>query len=678
MSPGTQVTAALGFGPLAKGVRYHVVYVDRFVQMRVVLAHFDKQPRAAHLTYLSLGDYSRGASSGLLRILAGSDGVRLPPWLEDREQEVFDDESNLLKLPRKPTAGQSNTPTKPDISDRGVMEGRERNVILAAYEAKRIFESSDPLRQVRRLANQRGLNGQRYVRDVITYLAFDQNPDVLRPPKSGRGAYPREALAEKAKKTGRPHRHGPHHGSPVTKTMKQQMLEGWKKYARKKQQLTTVWAKTLVHVFGCTYEDHKTRTKIIHPQGKAFPTYGQFRYWMVELLSHEKVWTTLLGEQEYRRRFPVPQGSFHQGARDLLEKVYSDATSFEELPRSPFSSAATLPLIELPEYDALSGMTIGVAWGVGSESQSLYMQARAVTALPKSLIGEVLGMTIRDEEFPVAGILPRAEQTDRGAGAARKIKQINAAQGTSYDMTPSYTPQSNGSVEQSHPRSVIVSGAPMHKVSHLTAIGMAKQAMLRIMAENRSRDISNRLTPEMRALGISNSLELWNYLKSQGRITGKAVKPEEVILEYLPKVTFKIVQGRLTRNGVIYNSSDFSQTDVGRNIWRHESKELSGRAFDISNRVEWVIVGKRLIKVNAIPAMQEHEDHYLLSAHEADAHLTALLDAKSTSKELKSAERVRLEIDARNATGHGYGAAHDRKGRATSRTRRASAASPPL
>jgi hypothetical protein len=327
-------------------------------------------------------------------------------------------------------------------------------------------------------------------------------------------------------------------------------------------------------------------------------------------------------------------------------------------------------VIELPEYDALSGMVVGIAWGVGSETNSLYRQARAVTALPKSLIGEVLGMKISDEDYPVSGILPRAGQTDNGAGAAKKISEINRRMGSAADLTPAYTPQSNSPVEQSHEPTVRTSGPPLHQVSHLTAIGMAKQAMLRVMAENRSRDIRSRLPPEFLRLGIRTPLELWMHLRKEGRIQGKPVTKEEVILEYLPEVTFEIREGQLTRHGVIYRSEQFSETKRARHIWKHEGSKLTGRAFDISNRVEWVIVDKRLIQVNAVPAIQEHEDAFLLGAHEIEAHGHAVRDAGSMAKELNHAERVRLEIDSVQETGHTYMAATVKGGRAKSRRAR--------
>lgn len=656
MTPGTQIRSPLGFATLEKMTRYHVIYADERIHQRLVLAHFKAKPRKSYLTFLSIADYQRGRSHGLIKMLAGDEGARFPAWLEDRAEEVFDD--------------TDDTP----LDDQKVIKGRLNRVLVAAYDFQRIFSLLDPLPALRKLARECGTNEPNYVRDALAFFAFDQDPNVLRPPKSGRGKYPREQITAAGRRIGRPSHKGPGYGCDVTGAMKVLMQQGWERFARRKLELKQVYVKTLVHVFGCSYKKVGKRTEIIHPLGHTFPKYGQFRYWMLEIYGHETVWSTLLGHIEYRKRFPKTKGSYHEGSRDLLEKLYSDATTFEQLPKSLIGDGQNLPLIEVPEYDALTGMVVGIAWGVGSESSSLYRQARAVTALRKSLVGEVLGMHIDDADFPVSGFLPRTSQTDNGAGAAKKIAEINKRFGISPDLTPSYNPQTNAPVEQSHQRSMKVAGAPLYEVSKLTAVGMAKQAMLRIMGENRSRDISARLTPELRNLGIKTALELWTYLRAEERIQGQPVTDEQVILEYLPEVTFQIREGQLTRHGVIYRSEDFFATNVAQHIWKHEGRKFNGRAFDISNRVEWVVVDKRLIKVMAVPAIQEHEAYFVMGAHEMKAHGRAVLDARSTAKELNHAERVRLELDSMEETGHTYMASTLKSGRPKSRSSRRSRA----
>jgi len=330
-------------------------------------------------------------------------------------------------------------------------------------------------------------------------------------------------------------------------------------------------------------------------------------------------------------------------------------------------NAPALPLIEVLMVDSLSGMGVGVAFGQGGESARMYDQARAVAALPKSILGELLGLEIDDADWPYA-LLPRTEQTDRGAGAAQKIGEIRRGLGMSADLSPAYTPQSNSPVEQQHTRAVSAGGAPTYIVSKLTAVSMARQSVMRIMGENRSKNISGRLTPETAGLGIQTPLELWKHFGSIGRIQGIPMKQEDVITKFVPKVQFKIREGRLTRFGLAYRSEAFSTTQYSKQIRSHEGEVLVGHAFDISNRIEWVIVEGKLIKVSPIPNVPEHLDEICMTNLEMPLFERQLLDNGAAAPSLRRGEGVRLLVDSVELTGQAYQDGTMRKGRAKART----------
>ena len=235
-------------------------------------------------------------------------------------------------------------------------------------------------------------------------------------------------------------------------------------------------------------------------------------------------------------------------------------------------------------------------------------------------------------------------------------------------MTPAYTPQSNSPIEATHDRSTKASGSPTHKVSNQTALEMARHMTMSIIAKNRSRSVVDRLTPEQQGLGIVSSQELWMHYASKGRIAGISMKPEEVIMQYLPKVTFVIKKGRLTRNGVVYRSEDFSATQLAKNIRKYDGFELTGYAFDISNRVEWVLVQERLIKMAAICNVREHEDARIMNVVEMEVHDQLDKKNRAMSSYVRRAEGVRLRMEAKEKTGKAFMQSSTKKGRAKAKT----------
>jgi hypothetical protein len=306
---------------------------------------------------------------------------------------------------------------------------------------------------------------------------------------------------------------------------------------------------------------------------------------------------------------------------------------------------------------------------VGGERTSLYNQAAAIMALPKSLLGELLGITILDEDWPV-NHLPRASTTDQGAGSTNIVRQLMTAEGysTSPNMTPAYTPQSNSPVEGTHNATAPTSGAPTYSVSRKTPVEMAVDVVFEVMAQNRSKCVASRLTPKQAGAGIVNPIQLWKDYATRGRQAGYVMHPTDIITRYVPNVKFVIRQGQLTRLSVIYRSDELQDTQFFREIFLHEGVELDGWAFDISNRIEWVRVGRELLKVSPISGVRTRESERVLSAPELLMHDEAVRTAKTRAAQLRRAEDVRLRQDSLEHSGKKSKNPTQRKGRANIRT----------
>lgn len=657
MTPGQQFVARIGFETLKIDVVYHVVAVDES-NSRVILASFGSRSGAIGTHVLSLPRFRDAIEKGLLRLCDPEKVQRLPPCLKNR----VDDCLNYSPALHGADEGEHSA----DL----IVTKRLNHVLEALDMATSIFAERDFMRALNRFARSRGLNETRFRSWVITYLAFGRNQWSLLPPTMGRGKYDRTLPRASGKRKGRHDHKGQSYGYDVTPEMQKLMRKGFLENAKLKKLLKSVYADTIAHTFGCkTVENVRHETLIFHPKGDPFPTYGQFNYWVVKMLGHEVVWSKLLGEQGYRTRFKVPKGAYSEGLVDLMEMVYADATSSDDHPRSHFSDQP-LPRLKIVKIvDGLSGLIVGVGMGVGGERASLYDQANAIMGLPKSLLGELLGITISDKDWPVCQ-LPRSYTTDRGSGSTRKVRDRMSGDGYvgSSNITPPYTPQSNAPIEATHSASAPTSGAPTYSVSRKSPVEMAVEVVWEIMAQNRSKDVSSRLTPTQAGAGIVSPIQLWNDYAVRGRQAGTVMHPNDVITTFVPKVTFIIKEGQLTRCSVIYRSEELQATPYFQQIFRHEGAELEGWAFDISNRIEWVRVGRELIKVSPISGVRTRESERLLSAPELLLHDEAMRAAQARAKQMRRAEDVRLRNESQEHSGKKYKSATQRKGRAKVRT----------
>lgn len=657
MTPGQQIVARIGFETLTAKTIYHVIADDQ-LNGRTILASFGEKLNQYQLRILKTSHIRKALEDNLVRHCTADETRRLPPWLSNRENDCLNYSEKLF---------EGNNGHKSEYEG---VEERLKDVLEAIDDEEKIFSKANFSYEINKIARRLKRNEPRYRAWVITYLAFGRNRWALLAPTKNRGQYNRLQPSQTGTRRGRPSNDGKNHGYDVTESLKEKIILGFQKYAKSRKYLSDIHSDTLAYDIGClNYENEKKQTVIYHPYGEPFPTYGQFRYWVIKIFGDEAVWSKLRGNQEFRNKHQAPKGRYSEGVYDLMEIVYIDASTSPEHPKSHFDDSALPKLVCAKAVDPASGMITGIAFGLSTERASLYKQAMASTAMPKQIYGMLFNIEITQDDWPVQH-LPRSHHTDQGPGSTNSFRNAMSSEGykSSPNMSPAYTPQSNAVVEANNPQEATASGAPIHKVSKKTAIELATDMVREVMAKNRSKSVTSRMTPTQTVGEICSPIQLWKHYEELGRQAGVRMNIADVVTNYLPRVTFIIREGYLTRNSIVYRSPELENTKLFKNIKKHNGVELDGWAFDISNRIEWVRVDKQIIMVSPVTNVRTRSMEEVLCAPDQARYGKAKKAADTKSKNLRSAEKVRLRNESLEQSGKKYNNPTHVKGRAKIRS----------
>ncbi|MBB4843188.1 hypothetical protein HNP55_001707 [Paucibacter oligotrophus] len=659
MTLATQLIAPSGFGELRKGVIYYQIYTDQEAG-RVVLTSFedaDRKAREGRLHYVALESFTKGLRAGRLKEVDAANRKKVPPWLSDYSGIHFDTADRFTK-PRPDIDGKTiETP-----QDR--VERRAAVISAAAMDYELIFGDVDPISAMNRYANQCDKNRQRFRTWLIVYLAFGKKKWALLPAPNGRGTYSRDDRPPNpetgfAVRLGRSSSHGREHGFDVTPEVRNTIVKSFESNAEIGMTLRAVYRRALISHFGCLTRvvqrapKRRGRRESYHPQGKPFPSYGQYDYQLFKVLGEEQVYKYLLTEQEFRQKYQPHQGSFSQAVQDLAERVSYDASYSIAHPRSTLEGYVLQKQCIVQIICHLSAEVLGVSYTHGVEADRAYKQALFCMGIPKSLYARILGLKISDDDWPVR-ISPLALKHDGGAGSAASIKNLHKSlhSPVSHEMPPAYTPRGNAQSESTHDREKKMSGAPTYIISNQSPLQMAREHFLKLIAGNKSRDIRDRATPNELSRGIFTSHDLYADLKERGRLAGQILEVEELVTMYLQKVEFKVYKKALRFRGARYQPFDPDQrADFGRLLMKNEGKRLVGYGLDISTRVMWILLGGKMYEVEWVDRVRGSalENSMTMSEHEAyeSMYASALTEIVST----RDAEVNNAEIELLNQTG---------------------------
>jgi hypothetical protein len=129
-------------------------------------------------------------------------------------------------------------------------------------------------------------------------------------------------------------------GYRVDKRMKEKIVNSYVRRRDLGKPLLRIYSTAMGADFGCkVLTDEKGRKCFYHPDSQPFPSYGQYRYHVVEYFTPEEVRRALYGDDRVRNRSSASAGRFSSAVANLMERVESDGYYTSDYPSTPGSGA---------------------------------------------------------------------------------------------------------------------------------------------------------------------------------------------------------------------------------------------------------------------------------------------------------------------------------------------------
>lgn len=655
MMIGTQLLAPHGYKSLAADATYY--FLNNFADKPFVnLAWFWKdkcsQPNGVVIR-ISRSQFEEGLLTG--NIVTAQQPREAPFWFGDTSYEDL-------------SAADSFRPTsKKTLSDH--VDARYLAIAPVLEKEREVLSSDDPNLAINRLARASGKNETRVRAWFLVYLAFGRERWALCPIFFKIGGYSR---AEAKVKVGR-HRlkQGKKSGWRVDKNMARIIEESYVRYRGAGVTLTSIYSQAMRHSFGCkTRTDTRGFKEFFHPNGKPFPSYGQYRYHVLKEYSHDDVRRSLYGEVRTRNKFRAPEGRYSNAVANLLEQVEADGRYTKDHPTSPYCGTLLPKLCVVVIVDIASSCTVGVGFSLNAEVSDAYRMALFSMAIQKQRFAALFGLSLSDDDWQCEGLSPFLT-ADNGPGKKVLASGYNLTEIPIRGSTPSSFGQSKATVETSNPRKIRTEGTPTYVQSDLNPVEMVKRELLRVVKDNHKRDVSEKLTPDMIAAGVVPSpAGMWKFLSERGRTDAIPMTFENAVRKFLSKATFTLMSDgayflhRRFDSAALRASGVLDQVATGQRI------EVQGYILDMCVRAAWVEIHGRIIEVEAILPLRDSHHQLAISLSELQALASARANLQSDMREHQHAVESNYQDQFAEQTGKDWHAGKEKTGRAKCRSRK--------
>lgn len=660
---GVQLQTLEGWGSFKKDTRYYLAgnrqdVIDGVTVSTVLIVWFSQsssnwQKWRVNTMILPRSDLEKALTTTPPNLIKASRQFNLPPWLEEVDSTNFDtvEERRQAVLARSTSTGQ-----KKSRSYRLQVEERLIKIAPVLEIAQEILQSPDPLRAINEaVKSDPTCHPHRAQTWFFAYVLHGQSEWALKQPTHKNGTWKRGAENHKDKKFGRPSLAGTCFGwSSVD--IRAQIVDCYVRYSDLGKTMLSIHRKSLREDFGCvTVVDGNGCDTWIHPNNKPFPSYGQFRYVVVQELGLEYVQTQVYGHARMKLKAEVNIENQTGQYASILEDLQVDAYYISERPKSVNSDEATEPLVVAEGVCVTTGAVVGLGFSLGAENGEAYRSLLFCMAVPKDYIARLYGIPPEKLNWSMRGLSP-AFTSDRGPAGHRKIVDRLEQQFPIKTIAPSYDGQAKAAVETTHPKNVQLEGQPSYVVSNLNVMQMIKREVLRAAAKNHSKDISARLSNQaiqdfVKEGRLATPHHYWQYLSERLRTCARELNIEEAVRAFWTSCKLPVDKDGVRFRHRHFTSHALKKSSLMKQVGLVRNLEVQAYTLSLVVRTVWVEIGGELIELEAASRVRVGDEDQLITLSEYEATAKMLASLKSRTRTSAQAAINRAEVVCKEITG---------------------------
>lgn len=652
---GKQFEATQGFGSYQKGVRYYFCGDEPNGKVLIVwFAKHKKEWRTHFLKPIRLEfEIDLAGPSPHLKILERQ--FHLPPWLIAEEGDNFDELEEYR-------------PSSKKRSYRAQTEERLIKIGPALDIQMEILAAEDPLRLIVAVCRRAGVkeNHYRLQNWYFAYVLHADNQWALKRPRGDTGKWSRRDDKHQEQKYGRHHLLGKSYGWPLARIRKRCVASYLARCALNVP-MKAIWRSALTKEFGCVVqEDEHKNPQIIHPENKAFPSYGQFRLAVIDELGLENVRKTLYGKAAVRAKATVNEGNYTEQYANILDAVQVDAYAVAERPRAMYSDEPMQALYVAEGVCMTTGAVVGVGFSLGGESGEAYRSLVFCMAAPKEYIAKIYGIPYEDLKWIMRG-LSADLRSDRGPGGYTSIVDRLEQKFPFKTIIPSHSGQSNACVESNHPRDVHDQEPASYVLSELNVPQMIKREIYRAVSKNRSKNISPRLSEEAIHYFSDNKLaatphNYWCYLDGRMRTAAWNVPLEAAVRALWTPTELPVDKDGVKFRHRHYTSTALRKSKLMKKLGTDDKVKVRAYIFSLVFSYVWIEVDGRLSELEATRRVRTDEVDLIVPISEFEDTAQRLAKLNSLTRESANAATADAEKRFEVSTGVAWSAGERRRG----------------
>ncbi len=644
MYSGIQFVAPEGFGSFRKDVRYYFCGDRSDGNVLVVWFEIVKSNWRVRIMTPSRVQFEEALVGNNPKLCVLKKQYTLPPWLEEVDDFNFDEAE----------AGRYRSRTK---TYRQQVEDTLLKIGPALDRASEIFASQDPLRQISSIALKTGGKEHPYRWQVwfFAFMLHAKNQWALKNATHKIGYWNRRGETHCETKFGRKSLSGSCFGwssAPMRNDIHKEYLDR----CGRGVSMRRIHRDALLERFGCVVvADSKGNPTYSQPQNKPFPSYGQFRSVVVDILGLESVQKTVYGAARMRSKAKSNLGNYTSQYANILEAVEVDAYYTIERPRSLYSEEATEPLAVAQAVCCTTGSVVGIGFSLGAETGEAYRSMLFCMAVPKEYVAKIYGIPPRDLNWVMRGLPPNFI-SDRGPAGHRNLVQRLEQEFPMKSIVPSYSGQSKACVESTHPREIVLEGAPSYVLSNLNVIQMMKREIYRAAAKNHSKSISERLSDQairdFRNEGrVATPHHLWEYLDKRLRTSARQITLEEAVRAFWTPDELPVDKNGVKFRHRHYTSNELRASNFMKRLGATKDLKIKCYTFSLVVRNIWVEVDGRLIELDATIRSRVANDDRLITLSEFEDTQRELAVLNSQTRQSAEAAVAAVEIKFKENSG---------------------------